>query len=72
MYCIQTARMRFTPVIKAAHATPYVWLGAVIVVAVKLVFGLGNTLDTVSGCLWAVRVALCAVRTAASGTTIAG
>jgi hypothetical protein len=48
MYLVSTPRMRPSPVTKGAHTTPSMWLSAVLLVSVKLLYGLGNAAGTVS------------------------
>lgn len=42
MYLIQTPRLRLAAVTKASIVTPYVWLSAALLVAIKLVYGLSS------------------------------
>jgi hypothetical protein len=48
LHLAQTPRLRLTAVTKASIVTPYVWLSATILVAIKLLYGLGNAAGLVS------------------------
>jgi hypothetical protein len=48
MYLINTPHMRLSPVTKLSHVTPYVWLSVLLLVAIKLLYGLGNAAGGVS------------------------
>lgn len=48
LYLTQTPRLHLTAVTKASIVTPYVWLSATILVAIKLLYGLGNAAGLVS------------------------
>lgn len=64
MYLINTPRLKLARVTRVSHVTPYVWLSALLLVAIKLLYGLGNSTGAVSiGCaLMCCVLALFAVR----------
>jgi hypothetical protein len=48
MYLIKTPHMQLSPLTRPSHVTPYVWLSALLLVAIKLLYGLGNAAGGVS------------------------
>lgn len=42
MYLINTPRLKLVPLTKPSQVAPYVWLSAAVLVAIKLLYGLGN------------------------------
>jgi hypothetical protein len=48
MYLTNTPHTQLSPVTKLSHVTPYVWLSVLLLVAIKLLYGLGNAAGGVS------------------------
>jgi hypothetical protein len=49
MHTINSPRLRMAPVTKRNQVTPYAWLTALLLVTVKLLYGLGNAVGQVGG-----------------------